>query len=332
MLSNSIMQRLRVTLVSAAGCVWIAASASAQPTGGYPVKPVRVIVPFPAGGTLDGLTRPVAQRLSEVFRQPVIVENRPGAAGSVGTEVGARAPADGYTLTMGAPSSFASNFAVYKKLGYDPIGDFAPISNLAESPFLLAVHPSVPAHTVKEYIAFAKGRPGQVSYASFGNGSIAHLSAEQFSAIAGIKLTHVPYKGSAPGITDLIGGHVSSTIDSQFATLMHIRTGRLRPLALTMAQRSPQLPKTPTMAESGYPEIEVFGWYPMFAPVGTPREIVTRLHAEVIRALKLPEIQERIRGAGSEPVGSTPEETTHLIRREVDKWVKVARATRISVD
>lgn len=298
----------------------------------YPVRPIRVIVPTPAGGNPDFILRPVAQKMSESLKQPFVVDNRPGASGIIGVELAARAPADGYTLLFGAIGHLATPSALYEKLPFDAIKDFAPISNLVDTPFFLFVHPSVPAKTIKEFVALAKGRPGQITYMSFGIGSFPHFLTESFSSTTGIKLLHVPYKGSAPAAAALLAGHVMSGFDSMQTAISFVRAKRLRALAIGAEKRSSIAPDIPTFAEAGFPGAGGSAWFGLFAPANTPRDIVMKLHAESVRALATPEVRQIFEPAGLQLIGSTPEQFAALLRRDIDKFVKVAREANIRAE
>ena len=298
----------------------------------YPIKPIRVINPYTPGGGVDALLRPLAQKMSEGLKQQLVVDNRPGANGMIGMEAGAKAPPDGYTLVVGTTGALTMNVSIYAKVPFDPIKDFAPISNFADSAFILSVHPSVPANNVKELIALAKARPNQLTYATFGVGSSAHLGTELFSTMAGVKMLHVPYKGSVPMVTDLVAGHVMMSFDSMQSVMPQIRVKRLRALGIAAAKRSPAAPDIPTISEAGLPGFELGSWYGLLAPANTPREIITRLHGELVKALAAPEVSERIKSFGAEPVGNTPEEFAAQIRSDIVKWAKVARAANVRAD
>jgi len=298
----------------------------------YPVRTIRVIVPTAAGGNPDFILRPVAQKMSESLKQPFIVDNRPGASGIIGVELAARSPADGYTLLFGAIGHLATPSALYEKLPFDAIKDFAPISNLVDTPFFLFVHPSLPAKTVKEFVALAKARPGQITYMSFGVGSFPHFLTESLSSMTGIKLLHVPYKGSAPAASALLAGHVMSGFDSMQTAISLVRAKRLRALAIGADKRSPIAPEIPTFAEAGFPGAGGSAWFGLFAPANTPRDIVMKLHAEVVKALATPEIRQIFEPAGLQVIGSTPEQFAALLRRDVDKFVKVAREANIRAE
>jgi tripartite-type tricarboxylate transporter receptor subunit TctC len=315
-------------------CFIVAAVFGAGPAAAqdYPAKPIRIINPFPAGGGLDFFVRPIAQKMSDSLKIPVIVDNRPGANGAIGAELGAKAAPDGYTLLAGTTGALPMNAALRKKLPYDPIKDFAPISNFAESAFLLTVHPSVPARTIEEFIALAKAKPGQISYASFGVGSSPHFGGELFSQMAGVQLLHVPYKGSAPSVAALLGGEVMASFDSMQSIVPYARANRLRMLGLGALKRSPAAPELPTISESGLPGYEVGSWYGLLAPAGTPKEIIAKLHAEVIKALAAADVRERIVATGAEPLGNTPEEFAAQIRADLVKWRKVAIDAKMLTD
>jgi tripartite-type tricarboxylate transporter receptor subunit TctC len=295
----------------------------------YPVKSVRVIVPTAAGGNPDFIIRPVVQKMSESLKQQFVVDNRPGASGIIGVELAARAPADGYTLLFAAIGHLATPPALYDKLPYDAVKDFAPVSNLVDTPFVLFVHPSVPAKTVKEFVALAKARPGQITYMSFGVGSFPQFLTELFSAMTGVKLLHVPYKGSAPAASALLAGEVMSGFDAMQTAMSLVRAKRLRALAIGAEQRSPIAPEIPTFAEAGFPGAGGSAWFGLLAPANTPRDIVMKLNAEVVKALATPEIRQIFEPAGMHVVASTPEQFAALLRRDIDKFVKIAREAGI---
>lgn len=299
----------------------------AQP---YPAKPIRIVVPFPAGGNADIFARAFAQKLGDAWKQTPIVDNRAGAAGIIGTQFVAKSPADGYTLLFGTTGTHTTNPAVYAKLPYDPVKDFAPVSNFADSPFLLVVHPSVPAQSLQQLIALAKSRPGQLDYASFGTGSSAHLAGEMLRTMAGINIVHVAYKGGPPAVTDLIGGHVALMFNSLPAVLPLVKSARLRALAVAAARRAPTLPDLPTFGEAGLSGFEAGSWYGVLAPAGTPREVVTRLHGETVRMLGLPDIRQKLATEGAEAIGNSPEEFAAQIQRDITRWAKVARDAKIT--
>ena len=304
------------------------APTEAPAQGGYPNRPIRLVVPTASGGGGDMIARMVAQGLSERLGRQVVVENRTGAGTIIGGEWVAKAPPDGYTLLLGV-STIAINPATYKKVPYDAMRDFAPITQAVFAPNLMMVHPAVPAKTVKEMIAFAKARPGQVAYASAGYGINPHLSMELFSSMARIRMIHVPYKSLTPGVIDLIAGHVAIMAPNMMSGMPHVRTGKLRALGVISASRVAATPDIPAIAEGGLPGYEVVQWYGLLAPSGTPQDIIVRLHKESAAVLRLPESKERIAGDGAEVVASSPDEFAAFIRAETVKWAKVAKAAGI---
>ena len=304
-----------------------AANSLAQP--GYPNRAVRLVVPSSAGGGTDIVARIIAPRLSERLGQQVVVDNRAGAGTMIGGEIVAKAPPDGYTLLM-AISTLATNPVVYKKMPYDALRDFAPVTQATSLPNILVVHPSVPVHTAKELIAFARAHPGQLNFGSPGTGTNPHLAMELFLNMAKIKMVHIPYKGSAPAIVDIVAGHIAVMAATALTGIPHVRSGRLRALAVTSAKRTAAAPDIPTLTEAALPGYEAVQWYGVLAPAQTPREIVARLHTEIARILQTPDIKERLLGDGADPVGSTPEEFTRFIRAETEKWAKVARDAGIN--
>jgi len=285
----------------------------------YPAKPVRMIVPWAPGGTTDILGRVIAQKMSEKWGQPVVVENRGGAAGNIGTEVAARSAADGYTLLIGTMSSHAMNQFLYEKMSFDPVADLAPISLVANVATVLVVHPSLPVNSVNDLVALARAKPGQLNFASGGIASFNQLCAELLKMSAKIDIVHVPYKGGGPAVTDLVGGKVDLLFTGAPVTMPHIKAGRLKVLAVTDSQRSVALPDTPTMGESltGY---EFNNWYGIMAPAGTPRPIISLLNAEVHRILALTDVRERFSGLGADPTPSTPEKFAAVMKADADKW------------
>ncbi len=296
---------------------------------GYPNKVVRIIVPAAPGGGADIIARIFAQPLGKVFGQNFVVDNRPGAANIIGTEIVAKAPPDGYTLLLGTTGPLANNPLLYAKLPYDSMKDFAPISNVANSAFVLVVHPSLPVKSVAELVALAKARPDQLIYASWGRGSATHLATELLMLMRQVKMVQVPYKGSGNMMPDVLAGNVQLAFDSQLSSVPHVQAGRLRPLGVSALKRSNVLPAVPTLAEQGFDGFEAGSWYGFLVPAKTPREIVTKLHGEIIKALKLPEVLERMASLGTEPIGTTPEEFTERIRSDLDKWGKVVKAAGI---
>jgi len=322
------MKLLRYLASTLLVCLPLVAAAQA---GGFPDKAIRIVVPFPPGGATDAAARLVAVKMSEHWGQPVVVDNRAGAGGNVGSDLVAKAPADGYTLVMGVTGSHAINTSLYSRMPYDPVVDFVAISQVAVVPNVLVVHPSVPAKNLAELVALAKKEPGKLNYASLGNGTAAHLGMEMLKAEAGVDITHVPYKGSAPAVSDLLAGQVQMMVDGLPSALPHVKAGKLRAIALTSLRRSPSLPDLPTIAES-YPGFYADAWSGLFAPKGTPQPVVDKLSAEVQRILKLPEVREKLAALGAEPVGSTQAEFAAHVKKEIDKWAKVVKTSGAKVD
>jgi tripartite-type tricarboxylate transporter receptor subunit TctC len=287
----------------------------------YPVKQIELIVPFVAGGTTDAIARMLAQRFSDRWRQTVIVSNRPGGGSTIGTHVVARSAPDGYTLLV-STISFAIT-AGLQKLPYDPISDFAPVTELASLPLVLVVHPSVPATNLQEFIALAKSQPGGLDYASGGVGTSPHLAAEMFNSMAGVRLVHVPFKGNAEGVNAILGGHVKVYFALLPAVLQHVRAGTLRAIAVTSQARLSALPEVPTIAELGFPGYEIASWQGLFAPAGTPANVVAKINTEAVAMLDAPEVRHRIAQEGAEPVGSTPDQFAARVKDEIAKWEKV---------
>ncbi|MGE5525402.1 MAG: Bug family tripartite tricarboxylate transporter substrate binding protein [Rhodospirillaceae bacterium] len=311
--------------------VALALSGLAQAQG-YPAKPVRMIVPFPAGGATDIVARLVAQKMTESFGQQVLVDNRGGAAGTIGSDAAAKAAPDGYTLLVGTSSTHAIAPSLYAKLPYDPVKDFTPVAGLATSTITLSAHPSVPARNVKELIALAKARPDMLSFASSGAGGVSHLVGEMFKAQAGIQMLHVPYKGDAPALADLVGGQVSLEFGTAVAFLPYIQSGKLRALAVTSLKRSPALPDVPTVSESGLKGFEALQWFGVFAPAGTPRDLVTRLNSEILRIVQTGELKERLGKLASEAMPGSPEQFAAFQKAEIAKWAKVVKTAGVKLD
>ena len=309
----------------------LGAPASAQ-TPAYPTKPIRLVVPFPAGGATDILAREVAKHLTETWGQSVVVDNRPGAGGNIGSELVAKAPPDGYTLEMGTVGTHAINASLYAKMPYDHVKDFVPVILVAGVPNVLVVNPSVPVNSVQELIAYAKANPGKLNFASSGAGTSIHLSGELFKVMAGVQMMHVPYKGSAPALQDLIGGQVQLMFDNLPPSLPQIKAGKLRALAVTSATRAPALPDTPTIAEAGLPGFEASSWFGVLAPAGTPPAIVAKLNAEIAKWLGSPEAKEKLAGVGANIAGGTPDDFARHIQAETAKWAKVVKESGAKVD
>ncbi len=291
-----------------------------------------MIVPYPPGGGTDIVGRMVAQKLSETFGQTVVVDNRGGATGNIGTEIVARAAPDGYTVMMGNVAPNAINVSLFAKIPYDPVNDFEPISLVALTPNILIVHPSLPAKTVKEFIALAKSKPGALNYSSAGIGSSSHLAPELLAMMTGIEVVHVPYKGGGPGMVDLMSGQMQFMMTTTPAAMPHVKSGKLRALGVTSAKRSQSLPDLPSIAEAGVKGYEVSTWYGVLAPARTPKTIVTRLHGEIIKLLAVADTKEKLLAQGFEPVGSTPDEFGAYIKSEIAKWAKVIKTAKIKAE
>jgi tripartite-type tricarboxylate transporter receptor subunit TctC len=307
----------------------LAGAAAAQ---GYPNRPIRIVAPSTPGDAPDVIARMVADKLSVALGTQVIVDNRPGAGGVVGSEFVAKAAPDGYTLIMGNAGSHGINAAVYAKLPYDIQRDFAPVSQVAVAPNIFVVNPGIPATTIAEFIAYAKARPGQLGYASGGNGSSSHMSMELFKSMTGVDLIHVPYKGSSPALTDVVAGQDAVMSVNMPPAVPLVKAGKLRALAVTTSTRSPLMPEVPTIAESGLPGYETVAWFGVLAPAGTPKEIIDRLSAEIARIARSPEMRERLTSLGAEPVGSTPEQFAAIIARDIAKWTALSKSVGIKID
>ena len=307
-----------------------AGSAAAQ--GSWPSKPITIIVPFSAGGTTDILARVVGQSLGTELGQTVIIDNRPGAGGNIGAAAVARAAPDGYTLLMGTVGTHAINEALYKKMPFEPQKDFAPLTRVALVPNVLVVPVALPYKTVSEIIAAAKSQPGKMTYASSGTGTSIHLSGELFKSMTGTDIIHIPYKGSAPAMTDLLGGQVMMMFDNLPSAIQHIRSGKLRAIAVTSGKRAPELPDVPTIAESGVKGFEATSWFGMFAPAGTPPEVVAKLNTAIVKLLGSPEVKKRLSEQGAEPHPEKPEQFAAFIRSEATKWGKVVKESGATVD
>jgi tripartite-type tricarboxylate transporter receptor subunit TctC len=317
--------RLLATLIVA--CTPLAVAAQAA----YPNKPIRMVVPYPPGGPTDVLGRIVAQRLSESLGQQVVVENRPGASGMIGSELVAKAAPDGYTLLTNA-SIHVINPSLYPKMNFDALRDFTPVSLIAQVPLILVVNPALPVKSVQELIALAKAQPNLLNFGSSGNAAAPHLAGESFKIATGVQMQHVPYKGSAPALTDLMGGQVQLMFDSMPSAMPHVKSGKIRALAVTTAKRSPTVPDLPTVAESGVPGFDISTWYGVWAPAGTPKDIVNKIAAEMAKALKQPAVRERLAALGAEPAADTPEEFAAYCQSELAKWSKIVRESGAKAD
>lgn len=314
---------LAIAAGSALGLLALAPlSAHAQ---AYPTKPITIIVPFSAGGATDILARVVGQYMAKDLGQPVIVDNRAGAGGNIGTQAVARATPDGYTILMGTVGTHAINQSLYGKLPFDPIKDFAPLTRVALVPNLLVANPAQPFKTVKEMLAYAKANPGKVTFGSSGSGSSIHLSGELFKHMAGVDIQHVAYRGSAPAVNDLLGNHIAVMFDNMPSAIGHVKSGKLRPLAVTTPKRSPALPDVPTIAEAGVPGYEATSWFGLLAPAKTPAPIVAKLNASILKALADPDVKKKLMEQGAEPHPETPEQFAEFIGTETAKWGKIVK-------
>jgi len=317
-------------LTAALALMLASAGASAQ---SYPTKPIRLVVPYPAGGPLDIMARAIGQKLTEAWKQPVVVDNRAGAGGNIGADFVAKSAPDGYTLLMGAVATHAINPSLYSKIPYDPVKDFAPVALVAQVPNILVVNPAVPAKTVRELIDLARAKPGYLNFGSGSTGSTGHLAGELFNTMAGVKMVHIPYKGAAPATADLLGGQVQLMFDNLASALPNVKAGKLRALAVTTLTRSPAMPDLPTIAESGLPGFDLTTWFGLLVPAGTPPEIVARLNAEIVRALDAKDMRERLEKMGAEPLSNnTPEHFAAFIRTEAAKYAKVVKDSGARVD
>jgi tripartite-type tricarboxylate transporter receptor subunit TctC len=327
--------RRRHFLSSLASATLIAAmpgSLHAQGAQTYPSKPIRIIVPFAPGGTSDVLARSIGQKLTEMWGQPVVVENRPGAGGNIGAEAVARAQPDGQTLLMIDIGTLTISPSLFPKLAYDPIKDLAPVTIVAVSPHALVVHPSVPATTVQELIAYAKANPGTLNFANPGNGTLIQLAGEQFKALTGITMTQVPYKGGAQALVGVMGGEVHMTLNGMLATLPHIKSGKLRALAIASTRRLEAVPDLPTISEAGVPGFESGSWQGLLAPAGTPKDIIAKLNTAVVGILNAPEMKQQLVAQGTEVVANSPEQFAAFLRDDLARWTKIVKDTGIKAD
>jgi tripartite-type tricarboxylate transporter receptor subunit TctC len=315
----------RAALVIAAASL-ATATAFAQ---GWPAKPIRVLVPFPAGGGTDIITRELTNKIPGYN---FIIDNKPGAGGNLGVDAAAKSAPDGYTLVMGQTSNLAINPTLYSKLPYDPVKDLTPVALVASSPLVIVASANSPFHTLAEVIREAKAHPGAINFASAGNGTVGHLAAESFQKVAGIKLTHVPYKGASQGATDVISGQVQLYFSTIPTLLPHIRSGKMRPIAVTAAKRVGDLPQVPTVAESGYPGFEAVTWFGVLGPARLPKDVVARLNADIDKALKDPELRKKMDAQGADPLGGTPEQFARLIRDDIARWAPIVKASGAKID
>ncbi len=326
---NKINRLIHVALVAAST---LCTPAWAQSAAGYPAKPVRFIAPFPPGGSTDLLARLVASKLSEAWGQQVIVENRGGAAGTIGVELAARAAPDGYTIVMGHVGTFGVNPTLYPKLSYDAVRDFAPITVLATVPNGMAVHPSLPVKTARDFVALARAKPGELLYASGGSGSASHLAGEYFKLLTKINMVHVPYKGTGPAMVSMISGETTMTITGMTALMPHVKSGRLKLLGVATMKRLPIMPNIPTINESGAPGYDANQWYGVLTQAAVPRDIVMKLHAEIVKVLARADVKERLAADGAEAVANTPEQFAAHIKSEIARWAPVVRASGAKPD
>jgi tripartite-type tricarboxylate transporter receptor subunit TctC len=308
--------------------VLVAASASAQT---WPAKPIRLVVPFPAGGGTDIITRELANKLTSAGYN-FVVDNKPGSGGNLGVDAAAKAPADGYTFVMGQTSNLAINPTLYAKLPYDPMKDLTPVSLVASSPLVIVASAASPFHTLADVVKEAKAHPGTINYASSGNGTVAHLAAESFQRQAGIRLTHIPYKGASQGVTDVISGQVQLYVSSIPTLIGHIKSGKMRPIAVTSLKRVDDLPQVPTVAESGYKNFEAVTWFGILGPANLPKEVVAKLNADINKALKDPALDKKLGDQGADVMGSTPEQFARLIQDDIGRWGRIVKESGAKVD
>ena len=328
---DAVMKRRTVLAAAAAACALSLAPLAAHAQA-FPTKPITIVVPFSAGGTTDILARVVGQYMSKDLGQPVIVDNRAGAGGNIGAQNVARAAADGYTLLMGTVGTHAINQSLYKKMAFDPIKDFAPLTRVALVPNLLVANPGQPFKNVKELVAYAKANPGKVTFGSSGSGSSIHLSGEMFQQMAGVEMQHIPYKGSSPAVTDLLGGQIAVMFDNMPSAIGHVKAGKLRPLAVTTPKRSPALPDVPTIAEAGVPGYAATSWFGLLAPANTPAPVLAKLNAAILKALADPDVKKKMAEQGAEPYGEKPEQFAEFIRSETAKWGKIVKQSGATAD
>jgi tripartite-type tricarboxylate transporter receptor subunit TctC len=326
------MKKLIALAAGLAACLTAAhAQVASKSAAAYPTRPIRLVVPFAPGGSNDIMARLAGQKLSESLGTQVVVDNRAGGSGIIGTDIAAKAAPDGYTLLM-MSLTFAVNPSLYSKLPYDTEKDLAPVTLVASAPLMLVVHPSLPAKSVQELIAYAKANPGKLNFGSGGPGTTPHLAGEMLKMMAGVKMTHVPYKGGGPALTDLVGGQIQLMLENIPSTLLHAKSGRLRALAVSGLKRSPLVPDLPTLDEAGLKGYEIVGWNGFFVPAGTSRSIVTLLYKETAKALGQADVKERLATMGAEPVGSSPDEFRAFVKTEIVKWAKVVKAAGLKVE
>jgi tripartite-type tricarboxylate transporter receptor subunit TctC len=317
---------LRIALAAVA--LIMNATAVAQ----YPAKPVRLVVPFPAGGPTDIVGRTIGQKLGETLGQPVVIDNRAGAGGVIGTEQVAKAPPDGYTILLGTIGGLAVAMSLYPNRGYDTLRDFTPVTQAVTVTNIMVVHPSLPVSNVRELVALARSKPGTLNYASSGSGTVTHLAGELLKSMARVNIVHIPFKGGAPALTALMSGEVEMSFENSLIVVPHIKAGKLHALAVTGAHRSRLMPELPTIAEGGLPGYNASGWYGFVVPAAVPKDIVARLAGDITRVLRLPDVIERLSGQGAEPVGGTPEQFGAFIRSEIDKWTRLVKSANMKAD
>jgi tripartite-type tricarboxylate transporter receptor subunit TctC len=324
------MMDVRKACVAAAAiCAALSVAVQAQT---YPGKPIRWIIPFPPGGGTDVISRTLSQKLTEAWGQQVIADNRPGSGGTIGLAAVAKMPADGYSLVLGQLANVGIAPALYPKLPYDPVKDFQPVTLALTSPLVLVAHPSFPAKNLKDTIAVARSKPDTVTFGSPGNGTTGHLGTELLKTIANVRMTHIPYKGAVPAFTGLMGGEIAIYMSSIPPAMPHLKTGRVKAIGVTSAKRMETLPNVPTIAESGLPGYEVTNWYGVMAPAGIPKDVLTKLNGELVRILKLPDVQQRFQGEGGDIGANSPDEFAKFIRTEITKWDKAVKASGAKVD
>jgi len=304
----------------------VAATAVAQ---SYPAKSIRLVVPYPAGGGTDLTARPIGQKLTELWGQSVIIDNRPGGSGMIGADVVAKSAPDGHTVLVSASMEVSANVALFKNMPYDPVKDFQPVTLATISPLILMVHPSLPVKSVKELVALARARPGALSYASIGIGTVHHFAGELMKSMLNLDMVHVPYKGGAPALVDLVGGHVPLGFVALLSAIPNVKAGRLRPLAVTSSKRASALPEVPTLAESGLPGFDIVVWFGVWVPAKTPKDVVDKLNSEMVKIIQSPEYKQRMIESGSEAVGSSAEHLGQLQKAEIEKYRKIAAAAKI---
>jgi len=329
------LRALSHRIIAALACV-LAGGVSLAPlpacAQAYPTKPIRLVVPFPPGGSLDVVARAIGQKLTEAWGQPVVIDNRPGAGGNIGADLVAKSAPDGYTILEGALSTHAVNVSLYRKMPYDPIKDFAPITLVATTPNVLVLSPTLPVNSVSELVAYAKAHPRALSFGSGSNGSAGHLAGELFKAEAGVDMVHIPYKGGAPALQALLAGDTQLMFDNLANSTPQLKAGRLKALAVTTATRSALIPELPTLAETGLPGFDIYTWWGFMAPAGTPKEIIAKWNAEVTRILATPEMKAFFAQQGAEPAPTTPEQFAALIRSEIPKYAKIVKDSGAKVD